>query len=153
MVAHAQFTYHDHAVRRLIFILISYPLNNVWIHIVRRSYILIIIVRWITYLNSLNSEAQTCCWTKLFSPLHVTRLGYSSFPLLLFSGFIGVHFYHLLKQILWQESRQRFQFINSQQIHIHMFIKCLRFDTHFPGFRLCLCQFILQVCSEQKNIN
>ena len=55
-------------------------------------------------LNSFNPETQAWSWTQLLPPLHVTWLGYSTFPLLLLSGFTGVYFYHLLEQILQKES-------------------------------------------------
>ena len=55
-------------------------------------------------LNSFNPETQAWSWTQLLPPLHVTWLGYSTFPLFLLSGFTGVYFYHLLEQILQKES-------------------------------------------------
>lgn len=61
-------------------------------------------LKCILNLNSFNPETQAWSWTKLLPPLHVTWLGYSTFPLLLLSGFTGVYFYHLLEQILRKES-------------------------------------------------
>ena len=55
-------------------------------------------------LNSFNPKTQAWSWTQLLPPLHVTWLGYSTFPLFLLSGFTGVYFYHLLEQILQKES-------------------------------------------------
>lgn len=51
-------------------------------------------------LNSLNPEAKTRSRAELFSPSHVAWFGNSSLSFFLLCGFIGVYFYHFLKQIL-----------------------------------------------------